>query len=338
MSESDRDLFARLSRPALPVAVTRRPWGFTSGLVGVAAVGIVTFLVLNDSRTAPAQTVPLPIAPPAIAPQAAPVTLARTAEIPSSTASAPPATDDDQGDRLRAPAMVVDLSAPGTSADTSAIEQHASADERFAAKVAAGSVDTATAQRVGDTRLLVLQGTTIPAVTETGINSDVPGYIRAVVSRDVKGFDGSSVLIPRGSKLIGQYKSGIAAGQSRAFVVWSRLVTPEGVSIDIGSPAVDATGAGGIKGETNSHFLKRFGSAILMSVLSAGLDAAVNAASPTHTSVVIGSPQQATNVAGQALQRDIDTPTTISVPPGTPVRAFVARDLDFSSVGPAAAG
>ena len=140
------------------------------------------------------------------------------------------------------------------------------------------------------------------------------------------------MLVPRGSKLIGQYRSGVAVGQSRAFVVWSRLLTPQGASIDIGSPAVDAQGQGGVAGETNSHFLKRFGAAILLSVLNAGLDAAVNAASRNTTSITIGSPQQATSVAGQALQRDLDTPTTITVLPGTPIRAFVARDLDFSAV------
>ncbi|HET8613337.1 MAG TPA: TrbI/VirB10 family protein [Sphingomonas sp.] len=338
--ETDRELFARLSRPHSPVASTKRPWGFATGLVGAAALGLVTFIALNNSRTAPAQ-------PPAEQ-AAAPVVLQRTSSVsapppppavaaPSPPRAAPPA-DDFAEQRLRAPAMVVDLSRAqgeqeGDAPPMSAIEAHAAANERFAGRVANGGVDTATAGRIGDPRMLVLQGTIIPAITETGVNSDVPGYIRAVVSRDVRGFDGSTVLIPRGSKLIGQYKSGIAAGQSRAFIVWSRLVTPEGVSIDIGSPAVDELGQGGLKGETNSHFLKRFGAAILMSVLSAGLDAAVNLASPAHSAVVIGTPQQATNVAGQALQRDIDTPTTISIPPGTPVRAFVARDLDFSAIG-----
>jgi type IV secretion system protein VirB10 len=246
--------------------------------------------------------------------------------------------------RLKAPAMVVDLSqqpgapapvaveapvAAGNAVPSSAAKP--SADEAFAARVQGSSVETSSATRLADTALIAPQGTIIPAILETGLNSDTPGYVRAVVTRDVRGFDGSTVLIPRGSKLIGEYKSGVAQGASRAFVVWSRLLTPEGISIDIGSPAVDAEGQGGVKGETNSHFLRRFGGAILLSVLSAGLEAGANAAYG-GANVVIGSPQQATSAASVALQKDIDIPPTITVRQGTPIRAFVARDLDFSGV------
>ncbi len=345
-SESDRALFDRLSRRPSPVARERPTWGFTVGLGAIAVGGLILFLSLDAARTAQPAVVTSDVVHPS---QAAPaVAVAQPAQaVPLSVT--PAASDDsanEQSQRWHAPAMIVDLSQGGSAvpggaisaagaAQPSAADLKASADERFAARVADGSVDVAQASHIGDTRLMIPQGTTIPAVLETGINSDVPGFVRAVVSRDVRGFDGSTVLVPRGSKLIGQYRSGVAVGQSRAFIVWSRLLTPQGVSIDIGSPAVDAQGQGGVAGETNSHFLKRFGAAILMSVLNAGLNAAVNAANPSHTSIQIGSPQQATSVAGQALQRDLDTPTTITVPAGTPIRAFVARDLDFSQVASA---
>ena len=92
-------------------------------------------------------------------------------------------------------------------------------------------------------------------------------------------------------------------------------------------------GRGGVEGETNSHFLQRFGSAILLSVLTSGLEAAANSTSNGNTTaIVIGTPQQANNVAAIALQKYIDVPTTITVPQGAPVRVFVARDLDFSGV------
>jgi len=154
-----------------------------------------------------------------------------------------------------------------------------------------------------------------------------------VVSRDVSGFDGSTVLIPRGSKLIGEYKSGMAVGQSRAFVIWSRLITPSGVTINLGSPATDRLGRGGVDGETNTHFVRRFGAAILLSVINAGLDYLANQASNNNNSaVIVGTPQAATNIATVALQRDIDIPPTITVPQGQAIRVFVARDLDFSDV------
>lgn len=261
---------------------------------------------------------------------------------------------------LRAPAMVVDLSEtpgggpsqfqsqPGASAGpsegggapnagrkaaTAGAPPGVSGEEGFAARVAGEQVDTAHATRLANPALVVTQGAVISAVLETGINSDLPGFVRAVVSRDISGFDGSTVLIPRGSKLIGEYKSGVAVGQSRAFVIWSRLITPRGVSIQLASPAADRLGRGGLDGETNTHFIHRFGAAILLSVISAGLDSLANqGASSGVNAIVIGTPQQATNVATVALQRDIDIPPTITVPQGKSIRVFVARDLDFSTV------
>ncbi|MGQ4828530.1 TrbI/VirB10 family protein, partial [Enterococcus faecalis] len=79
-------------------------------------------------------------------------------------------------------------------------------------------------------------------------NSDLPGFVRAVVSRDVTGFDGNRVLIPAGSRLIGQYRSGLAAGQSRAFVIWTRMIRPDGVSVALGSPVTDTLGRAGLGG------------------------------------------------------------------------------------------
>ena len=103
--------------------------------------------------------------------------------------------------------------------------------------------------------------------------------------------------------------------------------------MDIGSPGADRLGRGGLEGETNTHFFQRFGSSILLSVLSAGLDAASSRSSnASNTAIVIGSPQQATNVASIALQKQIDIPDTIAVPQGAPIRVFIARDLDFSNV------
>jgi type IV secretion system protein VirB10 len=142
------------------------------------------------------------------------------------------------------------------------------------------------------------------------------------------------VLIPRGSKLIGQYRSAAAVGQTRAFVVWSRIITPQGVSIDVGSPATDQLGRGGLAGSADTHFFQRFGASILLSVISAGVDAATRSSGST-TALVIGSSGQANQVAAIALQKQIDIPTTIRVAQGAPVQVSVARDLDFSGVAPA---
>ena len=109
---------------------------------------------------------------------------------------------------------------------------------------------------------------------ETALDSTRPGFARAIVSRDVRGFDGSRVLIPRGSRLIGEYRSEVAPGQRRALVNWTRLIRPDGVTIAIGSPAGDPLGRGGIRARVNSHFFERFAGAILQSALDIGVNLA----------------------------------------------------------------
>ena len=205
-------------------------------------------------------------------------------------------------------------------------------NEGFAARVGGAEVEVATAQRLTNLDSLVPQGAIIGAVLETALNSDLPGYARAIVTRDVLSFDGSQVLIPAGSRVIGQYNSGVAQGASRIFIVWSRLIRADGVSIALASPATDDLGRAGLRGKVNRHFLQRFGGAILLSVLTGGIQAAAASVANGNT-VVVNSASEATSLAGQA-GRGTDIPPTITTKQGATVRIFVARDLDFSTVGP----
>ena len=351
------DLMSLLSSQPSPVARAERPWGFMIGLGGTLGLGLMVYLSLSAGRHAKAQsTLPAAPAPIRVAAAASPSML-MPAQAPPPIAQvdtqAAATSEADQEARLRAPSMVVDLSEPtpvaqaGATTATGAPGRGGTGDstaggalganERFAERVGDSQVETAHASRLANTALIAPQGAIISAVLETGINSDLPGFARAVVSRDVSGFDGSTVVIPRGSRLIGEYKSGVAVGQSRVFVIWSRLLTPEGVSINLASPGTDRLGRGGLDGETNTHFLHRFGAAILLSVISGGVEALANQnSSGGVNAIVVGSPQQAANVATIALQKDIDIPATITVPQGKSIRIFVARDLDFTDAAPRA--
>jgi type IV secretion system protein VirB10 len=327
-------------RPYLPrVAQRNSPWNFGLGIAGACGLGLITFFSMSGGQSA--HSTPAPKAKPIRVAQAAPVP--RMAPPPVFTGRNTAGADPPNPPlRWRAPAMIVDFSAAVTAAPAGVVasgptpdDGKLSAEERFSARVSNSQVETARATHLRDLSYVAPQGTIIPAVLETAINSDLPGFARAVISRDVHGFDGTRVLIPRGSKLIGQYRSGVAQGQSRAFVVWSRILTPDGVSIDVGSPSTDELGRGGLEGETDSHFFQRFGSAILLSVMSAGLTALANGASD-NSMVVVTSPDQANQVAGIALQKQIDIPVTVRVPQGTPLQVFVTRDLDFSGQMPVA--
>lgn len=206
-------------------------------------------------------------------------------------------------------------------------------NERFSTRAGNRDTEVSRARRLPNQDTLVVQGTIFGAVMETALNSDLPGFARAVTSRDVLSFDGSQVMIPAGSHVIGEYNSGVAQGASRVFIVWTRLIRPDGVSISLASPAVDDLGRGGLGGKVNRHFLQRFGGAILLSVLTGGLNAFTQSLSRGST-VVVTSSNEATSLAGQAA-RGAEIPPTIKTHQGATVRIFVARDLDFSAVGPA---
>jgi type IV secretion system protein VirB10 len=336
----------RVRAPDSPVTV----W---AGLIGAGVVGFMVFNGLSSSREAHAQTQTQTAQPvvapakPAPPPAPAPAPVAAPAPAPVAPVLAPPNPDPAEA-HWRAPTMVVDFSSAPESAAAVQLAQagttplaaaapandvRENADERFAARVGGAGSDTARARQMYDLSRTVPQGTVIAAVLETAINSDLPGSVRGVVSRDVRSFDGSKVLIPRGSKLVGQYKSAAAVGQTRAFVVWTRIISPTGVTIEVGSPATDRLGRGGLDGEVDTHFFRRFGASILLSVVSAGAQALANSATDSSsTTLVIGSPAQANQVASIALQKQIDIPDTIKVAQGAPVQVFVARDLDFSAV------
>jgi type IV secretion system protein VirB10 len=197
-------------------------------------------------------------------------------------------------------------------------------NDDFAARIGGVGGSKATATAMVDPKTTVTQGTLIPAVLETAIDTDVPGYVRAMVSADVRSFDGSRVLVPRSSRLIGEYKSGLQAGQKRAYVVWTRLIRPDGVSVNIASPAIGFSGTTGLQGKVNGHFFERFGSAMLLSVIG-GLTGLAGGAS----AVVAGGGQSA---AAAAVGQTGQIGPTVRIRQGEPVRVFTARDLDFSKV------
>ncbi len=186
--------------------------------------------------------------------------------------------------------------------------------------------DRVTADRFKNPSHTIPQGTVIPAVLETALDSTRAGGVRALIQRDVSSFDGSRVLIPRGSRLYGEYGAGIQRGQNRALVQWSRLLRPDGVTIALDSPSSDPLGRAGIKGDVDSKFFQRFGGALLQSVLDIGVGLAVNEASDGVIVALPGSTQNVQITEPQAIQ------PTLKVKHGTSVSVFVARDLDFSTV------
>lgn len=183
-------------------------------------------------------------------------------------------------------------------------------------------------------RYTLVQGKVIPAVLGRDLNTDLPGEITACTTIDV--YDSLSsdfLLIPKGSCLSGQYSSSIRSGQERVMFAFSRIILPNGISVNLqGATGSDLGGAAGIEGDVNNHFLQMFGSSLMVALLADHFESDSSA-----SSVNIGSASSAKTAAGQVL---VDTsksvldrfrviPPTIVVRKGARINVEVTRDMEF---------
>ncbi|MBO9501621.1 type IV secretion system protein VirB10 [Brevundimonas sp. A19_0] len=190
----------------------------------------------------------------------------------------------------------------------------------------AGPIGRAQAGRLPDRNLLLVAGAALPCVLQTAMDSSTPGYVSCVVPKDIYSDNGAVVLMERGTRVLGEYRGGLQRGRSRLFVLWTRAVTPTGVTVTLASPAADALGRAGFDGEVDTHFWQRFGGALLLSVVDDGVHAAVGEDGPA------GTTRLPSDAAGVALQASVGIPPTLRKAQGAEVSIFVAQDLDFSRV------
>jgi type IV secretion system protein VirB10 len=180
----------------------------------------------------------------------------------------------------------------------------------------------------------VKQGTVIPGIMISGINSDLPGQIIAQVSQNV--YDtatGSYLLIPQGTRLVGSYDSFVAIGQERAMVAWRRLQFPDGASLDIlNMPGTDDAGYAGFNDQVNEHYMKIFGSAILLSLVGSGYQLSQppqRAGDPITPRDVVAAQigQQLAQVSGEVIRRNMQIQPTIEIRPGYRFNIMVNKDM-----------
>jgi len=181
-------------------------------------------------------------------------------------------------------------------------------------------------------------GWDIPATLESGVNTDLPGEVKAVVRENV--YDtaaGKYLLIPQGSRLIGQYDNRVSYGQSRAIVIWSRLIFPDGSSVDLdGMLGHDASGTGGFHDQVDNHYLRLVSTALLLSAFTAGIE--MSQPQTSSASGILSPSAEATQALGQQFgqlgmevtRKNLNIQPTVKIRPGYRFNVRVNRDIAFA--------
>ena len=179
-----------------------------------------------------------------------------------------------------------------------------------------------------------MAGTLIPGLLLTGLNSDLPGQILGQVAQNV--FDTSSgnhLLVPQGTKVIGQYDSRIVYGQERVLIVWTRLIFPNGKSISLeGMPGVDLSGYAGLSDQVNNHWGRLLTGVIFSSLLSASAQMAegrnYSTIDPSYGELATQGVARNANQVGQEItRRNLNIQPTLEIRPGFRFNVFVHKDM-----------
>ena len=192
----------------------------------------------------------------------------------------------------------------------------------------ASVIGQAQARILPDRNFLITAGSFIPCVLQTAMDSSQPGYVSCILPRHVYSDNGRVVLMEKGTKIVGEYQGGLNRGQYRLFVLWTRAVTPRGIAIDLGSPATDSLGRGGVDGRVNNFFWQRFGTALLFSLVedAATVGAEAVGSSGSNTTRV------PSDAASTVLQQNAEIKPVLRKNQGENVGITVAQDFDFSTV------
>lgn len=235
-------------------------------------------------------------------------------------------------------------------------------DRAFLKAMGGQGVEVSVATENRRTDAWIPQGTMIRGTLETAINSDLAGMVKGIVREDVYSFDGRRILIPAGSSLIGDYKSGVQRGQERILIVWTRMIRRDGVSVQLGSYGTDRLGRSGMTGMVDRKNWERFGPPALMTLIGGATqyiaqlgqrqdryitivndngsvtripqdngETSQDRARAIAAETIASGIQQ---IASTAFEDSRNIRPTIHIPQGSDINVFVTRDLDFAGLYP----
>jgi type IV secretion system protein VirB10 len=308
---------------------------------GVLASGYVMLTPPAPSATPPKKAAAVQAtvsyqAPPSVAVMVPTATTAPPPAAIMAAAPPPPQTDPTLEAAYRAPVLAFALNAPSAAPTTTgsipAAPKPTDDNGGLERRLTPSRFDAAKAGQIGDRRFIVAQGTSIPCILETAMQSDQPGFVSCVIPRDVLSDNGQVVLMEKGTQVVGEYRGGLNQGQTRLHVLWDRAKTPTGVVVTLASAATDGLGRAGVGGAIDNHWWERFGSALLLSVVADG-SAAGTAALKNRAGIdAQQTGHSGSQAAGIAVEQSASIKPTLHKNQGEMVSIFVARDLDFSGV------
>ena len=197
--------------------------------------------------------------------------------------------------------------------------------------------DTVSAERLAlpPSPYILQAGSVIPAALITGLRSDLPGQIAAQVTASV--YDSPSgryLLVPQGARLLGEYDSRIAAGQTRLLLVWTRLILPDGRSIPLTrEPGADAAGAAGLEDRVDNHWRRILLAAGLATLLNLGLEQGSDSEDDVARAIREAAQDTIGRTGDDIVRRQLAVPPTLTIRPGFPVRVVVTQDLILEPLG-----
>ncbi|WP_197922644.1 TrbI/VirB10 family protein [Thiosulfatihalobacter marinus] len=232
-------------------------------------------------------------------------------------------------ERIASPMIAFSGMGAGANNEITLEAAHLNADEAFV-RAGAQPAPVTRAEVIANPSNTVVQGTMIQAVTETALDSTLPGAIRAIVSEDVHSFDGTRILIPRGARLIGRYRSDVALAQSRVMVAWDRVILPDNQTVQISALGGDELGRTGTTGFVDTRFAQRFGSAALISLIGALPAAAAGQLEDETEADIANDVGTDLRDSTQSVMQDyLAIRPVIHVDQGTRITVMVDRDLEI---------
>lgn len=205
----------------------------------------------------------------------------------------------------------------------------------LAGSMRASNLANGTVSNRGDTTMMLLKGTNIPCVLKTKVDSTYQGFTICQVTKDVYSANGKVLLIERGSSVFGEQNIQMTQGKARVSILWGRIETPKNVSINLDSPATGQLGEMGVNARVNNHFWKRFGGAIMLSVIQDAFDIGrshLEKQSDGDTTTITNTTNTAEDMMEEVLKNTVNIPPTATINQGTVINIMVARDVDFNSI------